>query len=328
MNNPIRAIALGASFFCASAVPFQLNAQTNYPAKPIRIIVGQNPGTGTDASARSFAQRLTALLGQPVIIDNKGGAHGFIGGTAAKDAEKDGYTLMIAAGGTMAVNPGLYGKKMPFDPVKDFEPVGIIEQGPVYLAVSNNLPVKNVKDLVAYAGANPGKVNYGTGGNGTTSHLAMELLKRSTGMQAAHIPYRGSNQVVQDLIGGQIQTAFDAAIVLIPQAKAGKIRIIGVASGKRSAALPDVPSVQEQGFPGFEAKTWSALYAPAGTPAPIVQKLNEALNKIVRSDDFREYLKASASEAGGGTSEDHKKFLATEIAKWATVIKEANIQPD
>lgn len=328
MIHSIRAILFGASTFCSLALPHQASAQTNYPTKPIRIIVGTTAGTGTDASARNFAQRLTPILGQPVIVDNKAGAHGFIAGTAARDAEKDGYTLFLAAGGTMAVNPALYGKKLPFDPIKDFEPIGIIEKAPLYLAVTNNLPVKNIKELVTYSKANTGKVNYGTGGNGTSAHLAMELLKRSTNMDAAHIPYRGANQVIQDLIGGQIQTAFDAALLIIPQGKAGKVRIIGVASDKRMAVTPEIPTVQEQGFPGFSVWTWAALYAPAGTPAPVVQKLNEALNKIVRTPEFGEYLKASGSEAGGGTSEDNRKFLASEIAKWATVIKEANIQPD
>ncbi len=329
MINSRRLLALGASILTALTVPLQVQAQAvNYPTKPIRIIIGTTAGTGTDASARNFGQRLSGVLGQPVVIENKPGAHGFLAAVAARDAEKDGHTLFLAAGGTMAVNPGLHGKKLPFDPLKDFEPLGIIERAPLYLAVNNNVPVKNVKELVAYANANPGKVNYGTGGNGTTAHLAMELLKRSTGMQAAHIPYRGANQVMQDLIGGQIQTAFDAALLMVPQGKAGKLRIIGVASDKRMAVMPDVPTIQEQGFQGFSTWTWAAIYAPAGTPAPIIQKLNEALNKIVRTPEFAEYLKTSGSEAGGGTPEDNRKFLASEIAKWTTVIKEANIQPD
>lgn len=311
----------------AAGLPMLGRAQQEWPARPIRILIGTPPGDSSDASARQIAQRLALVLGQPVYVENKPGAHGFIVGDAAKAAAKDGYTLLLSSGGQMAINPSLY-KKMPYDPVKDFVPIAQINNGFLYLAVNNTLPVKNLGEFIAYVKERPGQLSYGSGGSGTTQHLTMELLKTRAGLKIAHIPYRGSPLVLQDLLGGQIACAFDAGASILPQARQGKVRLLGITSPARVASTPDLPTFQEQGLPGFEARVWSGLFAPAGTPPQVVERLNAAMNQILREDEFVEFIRKSGGEPAGGSSEAFGRFLGSEIARWAPVVRESGAQVD
>ena len=321
-----RAFVRAAAAVSAIGAPALAFSQS-WPARPIRIYTGTPAGDSTDASARQIAQRLSNVLGQAVVVENKPGAHGFIVGETVKNAPKDGYSLLMSSGGQMAINPSLY-RKMPYDPVKDFVPIVQINNGFLYLAVSNGSPVKSLKEFIAYVKERPGKLSYGSGGSGTTQHLTMELLKKRTGMFITHIPYRGSPLVLQDLIGGTIDAAFDAGASILPQARSGKVRLLGVTSPARLNSTPDLPTFAEQGLPGFESRVWSGLFAPAGTPPAVVQRVNEALNQILREPDFIEFVRKSGGEPAGGSSEAFGKFLVAEIAKWAPVVRESGAQVD
>jgi tripartite-type tricarboxylate transporter receptor subunit TctC len=313
--------------FAAAGVPLAASTQPSWPTRPVRILTGTPPGDSTDASARQIAQRLSKALGQPVYVENKPGAHGFIVAEAVKNAPKDGYTLLMSSGGQMAINPSLY-KKMPYDPVKDFVPVTQINNGFLYLAVNNALPVKDVKEFIAYVKAHPGQLSYGSGGSGTTQHLTMEMLKKRADLDIAHIPYRGSPLVVQDLIGGQIACAFDAGASILPHARQGKVRLLGITSPTRLASTADLATFQEQGLPGFEARVWSGLFAPTGTPPPVVAKLNAAMNQMLREPEFIAFVRSNGGEPAGGGSEDFGRFLGSEIAKWTPVVRDSGAQVD
>lgn len=310
-----------------ASLPLVGRAQAEWPARPIRILIGTPPGDSADASARQIAQRLSVILGQPIYVENKPGAHGFIVADAAKAAPKDGYTLLLSTGGPMAINPALY-KKLPYDPVKDFVPITQINNGFLYLAVNNSLPVKDVNEFIAYVKARPGQLSYGSGGNGTTQHLTMEMLKTRANLKIAHIPYRGSPLVLQDLLGGQIACAFDAGASILPQARQGKVRLLGITSPTRLDSTPNLPTFQEQGLPGFEARVWSGLFAPAGTPPEVVQRVNVAMNQILREDEFIDFIRKSGGEPAGGSPEAFGRFLTNEIARWGPVVRESGAQVD
>ncbi|ODU16872.1 MAG: hypothetical protein BGP22_20770 [Variovorax sp. 67-131] len=328
-----RSLAAGVAMLAAlcSAAPAHAQsaspASPAYPAKAVRIIIGTPPGDSADASARSLAAQLARETGQPFFVDNKPGAHGIIASEAAKNAAPDGYTLLLSTGGPMAINPSLY-KKLPYDPLKSFEPVVPLSTGPLYLVVNNDLPVKNLKDLVAYAKAHPGKMSYGSGGSGTTQHLAMETLKKSMGLDILHVPYKGSPAVLQDLIGGQIQLAFDAGASILPQIRNGKVRLIGVASDARSPLTPDMPTLTEQGVPAFRAVVWSGLFVPAGTPSTAVAKLNTLVNQALRDPAFAAQMRAQGGEPAGGGSAEFRSFLQAEISRWAKAVADSGATID
>ena len=319
----LAALCSAAPAHAQSASP----ASPAYPAKAVRIIIGTPPGDSADASARSLAAQLARETGQPFFVDNKPGAHGIIASEAAKNAAPDGYTLLLSTGGPMAINPSLY-KKLPYDPLKSFEPVVPLSTGPLYLVVNNDLPVKNLKDLVAYAKAHPGKMSYGSGGSGTTQHLAMETLKKSMGLDILHVPYKGSPAVLQDLIGGQIQLAFDAGASILPQIRNGKVRLIGVASDARSPLTPDMPTLTEQGVPAFRAVVWSGLFVPAGTPSTAVAKLNTLVNQALRDPAFAAQMRAQGGEPAGGGSAEFRSFLQAEISRWAKAVADSGATID
>ncbi|MES3000704.1 MAG: tripartite tricarboxylate transporter substrate binding protein [Pseudomonadota bacterium] len=302
-------------------------AQATYPSRAVRVIIGTPPGDSADANARALAAKLGSMTGQSFFVDNKPGAHGIIAAEAAKNAAADGYTLLLSTGGPMAINPSLY-KKLPYDTLKSFDPIAPISTGALYLVVNNDLPVKNVKELVAYAKARPGKMSYGSGGSGTTQHLAMETLKKSMGLDIVHVPYKGSPAVLQDLIGGQIQLAFDAGASILPQIRNGKVRLIGVASDARAPQTPDMPTLTEQGVPAFRAVVWSGLFAPAGTPPAAVAKLNELMNQALRDPVFAEQLRKQGGEPAGGTSAEFRSFLAAEIARWSKAVADSGATID
>ena len=322
MNIAIRC-ALAAAMLCGA--PFAAAQWT--PKMPIRVVVPFAPGGPTDITARHLAKKLTELLGQPVVVDNRAGANGMIGAELVAKAKPDGYTLSINSTGPMAINPGLY-KQLPYDPVKDFAAVGMIVKVPIYLAVNKDVPANNFAEFVTYVKANPGKLAYGSGGNGTTAQLATEMLKGLTGMDLNHIPYKGNPAAMTDLIGGRVVAMFDSAPSVIPRLKAGQIKVLGIAALSRSANEPDIPTIAEQGVPGFEAMTWIGLFAPAGTPRPIVDRLNAALNKVVLSPALSNTLEKAGAEPAQSTPDEFAATLKKEVASWGKVIRDANIKLD
>ena len=324
-----RLLRAGLALASTSALhPLASFGQGAYPNRPIRVLIGTPPGDTADGWTRALAQAMGPMLGQPIIIDNKPGAHGMIVGNLAKAAAPDGYTLLVSTGGPMSINPGLYREKLSYDPLKDFVPIAPVLRGPLFLYVNNDVPVKNVKEMIAYVKERPGKISYGSGGAGTTQHLSMELLKRGAGMEMTHVPYRGSPMVLQDVMGGQIPFAFDAGGSLLPQARAGKVRLLGVTSPQRYAGMPDVPTLQEQGIANFETRVWMGLFAPAGTPPEIVARLNEVVNKAAATPEYAAMLVRVAAEPWSGSSEDLRTFMVADIAKWTAVIKQAGVQAD
>jgi tripartite-type tricarboxylate transporter receptor subunit TctC len=305
------------------------HAQDNFPSKPVRIMVSFAAGGPTDQVARIMSAKLTDLLGQTFIVENKTGAGGNIGAAEVAKAAPDGYTLLMATVSTHAINPGLY-KNMPYDPVKDFAPVAQVGVTPCVLAVHPSLPVTDVKSLVALLKANPGKYSYGSSGMGSILHLCGEQFKTAAGgLQAVHVPYRGSAPMIADLMGGQIHLAFDALPTVLPQVQAGKIRAIGGGMATRARAMPDLPTLQEQGVAGFECYTWNAILAPAKTPAPVVTVLAEAINKALADPVILKRLQdAGVDPTPGSSPEKLAAFIKAELAKWAPIIKASGAHVD
>ncbi|MBT9456794.1 MAG: tripartite tricarboxylate transporter substrate binding protein [Burkholderiaceae bacterium] len=297
-----------------------------WPAKPIKIIVPYPPGGFTDVTARLIAQKLQERLGQPVVIDNKPGANSVIGVDALAKSAPDGSTFAVVIA-AYAANTSLY-PKLPYDPAKDLTAVSLIGLSPLVAAVNNDAPFKTAAELVAYAKKNPGKISFGSSGNGSAAHLSTELLKALTGSYMVHIPYRGAAAALTDLMGGQIQLFLDAASGLINPGKTGKVRLIGVASDKRLPALPDVPTFIEQGVTGFTGSTWAGLLAPAGTPAAIIKRVADEVHAIVRTDEVRLKLEAMGTVPMGGTPAEFGAFISSETAKWGQVIRQAKVSVD
>jgi len=297
-----------------------------WPTKPIKIIVPYPPGGFTDITARLIAQKLQERLGQTVLIDNKPGANSVIGVDALAKSAPDGSTFAVVIA-AYAANTSLY-PKLPYDPAKDIAAVSLIGLSPLVAAVNNDAPFKTAAELIAYAKKNPGKISFGSSGNGSAAHLSTELLKALTGSYMVHIPYRGAAAALTDLMGGQIQLFLDAASGLINPGKTGKVRLIGVASDKRLPALPDVPTFIEQGVKGFTGSTWAGLLAPAGTPAAIIKRVSDEVNAIVHSDEVRQKLEAMGTVPMGGTPAEFGVFIASETAKWGQVIRQAKVSVD
>jgi tripartite-type tricarboxylate transporter receptor subunit TctC len=298
-----------------------------YPNKPIRIVVPFPAGGTTDVLARAAAQKLTESLGQPVVVDNRPGAGGNIGAELVAKSPPDGYTMLMGTVGTHAINPSLY-PKMPYDHVRDFAPIILVAGVPNVLVVNPSLPVNSVQELIAYAKANPGRLNFASSGNGTSIHLSAELFKTMTGVQMAHIPYKGSAPALQDLAGGQVQLMFDNLPSSLALIKAGRLKALAVTSKARAQALPDVPTVAESGLPGFEASSWFGLLAPTGTPQPVIAKVNGEIAKWLATPEAKEKLLAQGANAAGGTPEDFARHIAAETAKWQKVVKESGAKID
>lgn len=297
-----------------------------WPNKPIKIIVPYPPGGFTDITARLIAQKLQERLGQTVLIDNKPGANSVIGVDALAKSAPDGATFAVVIA-AYAANTSLY-PKLPYDPAKDLAAVSLIGLSPLVAAVNNDAPFKTAAELVAYAKKNPGKISFGSSGNGSAAHLSTELLKALTGSYMVHIPYRGAAAALTDLMGGQIQLFLDAASGLINPGKTGKVRLIGVASDKRLPALPDVPTFIEQGVKGFTGSTWAGLLAPAGTPPAIIKRMADEVHAIVRTDEVRLKLEAMGTVPMGGTPAEFGAFISSETAKWGQVIRQAKVSVD
>ena len=298
-----------------------------YPTHSIRLVVPFPAGGTTDILARAAAQKLSESLGQSVVVDNRPGAAGNIGADIVAKSAPDGYTLLMGTVGTHAINPGLYAK-MPYDHVKDFVPVVLVAGVPNVLAVNPAFPVNSVAELIALAKSKPGTINFASSGSGTSIHMSGELFKAMAGVDMTHVPYKGSSPALTDLMGGQVQIMFDNLPSALPLIKAGKLRAIAVTSLKRAAALPDVPTISESGLPGFEASSWFGVLAPAGTPAPVVAKINADVNKWLQSPEARDQLLAQGANAAGGTPEQFAAHIRAETEKWAKVVKASGAKAD
>jgi tripartite-type tricarboxylate transporter receptor subunit TctC len=295
-----------------------------YPNKPIRLVVTFPTGGAPDILARLFSEK--AQLGQPVVIDNKPGAGGNIGSDIVAKAPGDGHTIVMGTVGTHSINGALY-EKMPYDMVKNFTPISLIASAPNLLVVNNDVPVKTVNELIAYMKANPNKLSYASPGIGTSVHMSGELFKSMTGTSMTHVPYKGRQFYVPDLLGGSVQLVFDNMPSALPLAREGKIRAIAQTTAKRSAAAPDVPTVAES-LPGFEAITWFAMFAPANTPKPVIDRLNAEVLRVFKLPDVAERMKTLGLEAVLSSPDELAKYQATEIVKWAKVVKESGAKAE
>ena len=295
-----------------------------YPNKPIRLVVTFPTGGAPDILARLFSEK--AQLGQPVVIDNKPGAGGNIGSDIVAKSAGDGHTLVMGTVGTHSINGALY-EKMPYDMVKNFTPISLIASAPNLLVVNNDVPVKTVTELIAYMKANPNKLSYASPGIGTSVHMSGELFKSMTGTSMTHVPYKGRQFYVPDLLGGSVQLVFDNMPSALPLAREGKIRAIAQTTAKRSAAAPDVPTVAES-LPGFEAITWFAMFAPANTPKPVIDRLNAEVLRVFKLPDVAERMKTLGLEAVLSSPDELAKYQATEIVKWAKVVKESGAKAE
>lgn len=318
--------ATAALLGLAGALPAVPALAQNFPTKSITIVVPASPGGAIDLAARLIGQKLTEAWGQPVVIDNRAGATGIIGTDLMAKSPPDGHMLALVAS-SHAINPSMV-SKLPFDTVKSFEPVALTHVVPLVLIVSPELPVKSVKELIAYGKANPGKLTFASSGNGGAPHFSGELFKSMAGIQMTHIPYKGSTLAHPDLISGRTSLMFDTVAAANVQIKAGRLRPLAVTTAKRSSVLPDVPTMQEAGVPGYETSTWGGLLAPAGTPKATVAKLNAEVNKILAMPDVRKTLQDNGIEPGGGTPQQFGDFIGTEMVKWSKVAKDAGIQPE
>jgi len=295
-----------------------------WPTRPVTMIVPFPAGGNADVLARALAAELSEKLGQQFIVDNRAGAGGNIGGAAVAKAAPDGYTFLFGTPGPVATNKLMY-KSLPYDPEKDFAPVVLVAKSPLIIVAHPSFPVKDLKELIGYAKANPDKVNAGNPGNGTLGHITSELLQQHTGAKMAHVPYRGTTPLTTDLLGGQINVGFDFMSTYIPLVNDGKLRALAVTSGARAPSLPDVMTVREAGFKDFEATAWYAIVAPAGTPADAISKINTATNGYLKSQKGKAQLSVFAMQASGGMPDDLKAYVRSELEKWAPIIKAANI---
>jgi len=316
--------ACGAIALCA--VGAAASAQPVYPVKPIRLVVPFVPGGSTDFIARIMGQKLDEALGQQVIVENRAGAGGNIGLDYVAKSPADGYTLIFGHVGTFGFGPSLY-QKLPYDPVRDFAPIVLFAMVPNMLVVHPSLPARNVKELVALAKARPGKINYGSSGNGSASHLATEYFKLLSKTDITAIPYKGTGPLVTDVIAGEISLTITGVPPLYPHVQSGRLRALGVGSTKRLSLLPDLPTIAEAGVPGYESSTWFGPLAPARTPREIVVRLNAELMKILQRPDIRSRFAAEGVEGLGSTPEEFGAYIKAEIERWGRVIKAAGIAP-
>lgn len=323
MKTPMKALWLPAILLCAVTAA---TAQT-YPAKPIRFIVPFAPGGSTDLVARVLAQRLPEALGQAVVVDNRGGAGGVIGAELAARAPADGYTIVLGSPGPLTINPNLLAK-MPYDTLRDFSPISLATISPFILVLHPSVPARSVRELIALARAKPGQLNYGSAGNGSVDHFSAEQFKSLTGINLVHIPYKGAGPAVTDLVGGHLDLMFENLPTVLPHVRSGKLRALAVGTKKRSALVPEYPTISEAGVPGYESSTAFGVLAPAKTPAAVIDRLNREIVKILNSPDVKERLSAQGLEAVGGTPQQYAAHLREELAKYGRIVKAAGIRLD
>jgi tripartite-type tricarboxylate transporter receptor subunit TctC len=311
----------------ATALPgaaFAQGATDAYPARPVRVIVGLAPGGATDIQTRLFAQKLSDSLGRPFVVENRTGAGGTVAYAHVAKSAPDGYTLLGVAGG-YTITPVVY-SKLAYDPVKDFAPISLVVQAPFLLLTHPSLPVKSVTDLLALARAKPGALDCASAGHGTSTHMAFELFRALTGVKITHVPYKGTGQSLVDVMSGQVHMLFGNVLSSLPHARAGRLRALAVTTARRSAVLPDLPTIAEAGVPGYENSTWHGWLAPAGTPPAIVNRLNAELVKAARATDLGEKLAADGGEGVGSTPEQFGRHIAGELARWGKLVREAGIR--
>lgn len=318
------AVALLSAAWVVAQSP-SANAAETYPDRPIRLIVGFPPGGAADILGRIAAQQLGDALGQQVVVDNRGGAGGLIATEIASKGVPNGYTLLFSSI-PHVINPHLY-KKVGYDAIKDFVPVIQFVAVPLMMASHPSLPAGSVKELVTYAKGRPGQINYGSGGSGSSSHLAMELFKTMAGVDLVHIPYKGVGPMITDMLSGQVKLTISSAVPLSPQVKAGRLRGLAVTSPKRSAAFPELPAIAET-VPGYEVVNWFGIFAPAGTPKSVIARVNTALNSALQSAELVKMLNTRGADAVGGTPEAFAKVVRADFAKWANVVKDSGARVD
>ena len=314
-------LAVVGSAFCMGAF-----AQA-WPSKPIRLVVPFPPGGGTDIIARETSQKVAAATGWTFVIDNKPGAGGNLGVDAVAKAQPDGYTIVIGQTSNLAINPSLYAK-LPYDPQKDLAPIVLLANAPLVMVTGTNSPYKTLADAVNAAKAKPGQVNFASPGNGTVAHLTGELLQKAAGVKFQHIPYKGTNQAVNDVLGGQVQLYMSSVPSALSFIKGGKLRALVVTSAQRVNDLPNVPTINESGYKGFDATTWFGLLAPAGTPQPIVAKLNAEVNRILQLAEVRQKIDSEGAIAMGGSSEEFTALLKRDIGRWGQIVKDSGAKLD
>lgn len=317
---------LRALFFFAGLMAV-CHALAQYPSRPVRMLVGFPPGGANDIVARIAAQKLSETLGQPVVVENRPGNAGVVAAEVLAKAAADGYTLMLGSTGTNSIAPAL-NSRLPYDPVNAFVPVGLVGIAPSAMVVSAGVPATSIRELVALAKSRPGKLTYASSGNGTTLHLGGELFKLMAGVDIVHVPYKGNAQALNDVIGGQVDIILSALPPALPLARAGKVRILGVAMPERLRSMPDIPTVAEQGLPGYEMSTWYGVFAPAGTPAEAVERLGAELRRAVADPKVREQIAAQGIEPVSNTPAEFRAFVNSELEKWARVVKAAGIKGD
>ena len=309
-------------FCCATSTA---NAQQSYPAKPIRLIVGFAAGGGSDILARALAQPLAEILGQPVTIDNRAGAGGIIATELGAKAAPDGYTLLVGSSAGFAINPNLM-KKLPYDPVKDFAPVGMFATLSYAVDVHPSLPAKTLREFIALARAKPGAINYGSAGQGSSTHLAIEQFALMAGIKMTHVPYKGNTPAMTALMSGEVAMVFDPVLTSAPMVKSGRVRALAVTTARRSAMLPDVPTVAEAGIGDYESGNWFGIFAPAGTPREIVERVNAAINNAMTRPEMKDKLLSQGADALTGSPADLANLVQRELAKFAKIIKAAGVR--
>lgn len=324
MKNPLTPAALAAAAAHGAAAPAL--AQATFPSKTITIVVPTAAGGGNDAMARTIAQKLGPLLGQTVIVDNRAGANGSIASEFVSRATPDGHTLMFGYVATHAMNPAL--QKLRYDPIADFEPIGLVGYSPTLMVANAAVPVKDVKDLIAQLKARPDRYAYASAGNGTAPHFAAELFRLNAGVQMLGVPYKGSAPAVSDTIGGQTQFMFPSLFTALPHVKSGKLKALAVAGPKRSALLPDVPTLKEAGVDGVDVQQWYAFFAPAKTPRPVVDKLNKVLNQVLSDKEIEKRIEDHGADVESSTPEQLGALVKSELAKWRSVVQKAKLTAD
>ena len=322
MQQPVGPIAVLVLLALASAADAQ-----SWPSKPIRIISPYPPAGANDLLARIIAPKLSEQLGQPVVVENRAGATGNIGAELVAKAPADGYTLLMGQAGNLTINISLMAK-MPFDPVRDFSPVTLVASTPNVLVVHPSLPVRTVKDLIALAKAKPGQINYATSGIGSPGHLAAELLNKSAGIRLVHIPYKGAAPALLDVVAGNAHLYFTSAVSAQPFIPSGRLRLVAVASAKRSPSLPEVPTVAEAGFPEFDVSSWWGVVAPASTPREVVMRLQVEIHRVIALPEIRTKLAEQGLDIATNTPEQFAAYIKSETAKWAKLIREVGVKPE
>ena len=322
----LRSTARFALMLVCLLAPIAVWAQA-WPQRPVKIVVPSPPGDGSDAVARAIADKLAIALGQPFVVENKPGAGGVIGSSEAAHAPHDGYTLIMGNAGSHGINAAVY-SKLPYDIQKDFAPVSQVAVAPNVMVINPSVPANSVSEFIAYAKANPGKLSYASGGNGSSAHMSMELFKSVSGIDIQHVPYKGSSPALTDVVSGQVVAFIGNMPPTVPLIKAGKLKALAVTTKSRSTLMPELPTISEAGLPGFETVAWFGVLAPAGTPPEIVNRLSAEIAKIVKSPEMREKLVAMGAEPVGGTPDEFRAVIDRDIAKWKPLAQKVGIKVD